>query len=378
MPVSDDFDRDADSASASQDRPESQPQPQPLHVFSPDEDELDLEQEGDPDALPRPSLPEVIAHLEDGGTTPSMLIGLSDLGRADLVTLRPVWVSLDEDQRERIVLELIELAEDRYDTHFGRIFRLALTDDAATIRQRALGGLWDDEGSDLPDLLLNTLQRDADDDVRIQAAQILAPVATRAALGELDDVYASRLRGAMLAILDDPREPLALRRRALEAVAAFGSDPALDRHLLAMYDDDDSGLRSSAVFAMGQTLDPRWFGTVLDELASDDAEVRYEAARAVGHYGDPGGLSGLAELAIDEDDEVRQAAITAIGEIGGRPAMRLLQRLAEQAGTDADRDAILDALDEAAVEADPLMLDDEPDDDRDDRDAFDEDDSRWE
>lgn len=356
---------------------QAQPRPRPLHFFAPESDtDSDAEMEGDPDALPRPSLPEVIAHLEDGGATPSVLVGLSDLGRTDIATLRPIWASLDEEHRERVVLELIDLAEDRYDTHFGRVFRLALTDPSATIRQRALGGLWDDEGSDLPDLLLGALEHDPNDDVRIQAAQNLAPIATRAVLGELDERYAERLREALLSVLDNPIEPLALRRRALEAVAAFGSDPALDRHLLAMYEDDDSGLRSSAVFAMGQTLDPRWYGTVLDELASDDAEVRYEAARAVGHYGDPGGLPALADLAIDEDDEVRQAAITAIGEIGGRPAMRLLQRLAEQAGNDADRDAILDALDEASVEADPLMLDDDPDEDRDE--AYEDDADRWE
>ncbi|MGC4107536.1 MAG: HEAT repeat domain-containing protein [Thermomicrobiales bacterium] len=353
-------------------------QSQPLQLFSTesesaDDDELELD--GDPDALPRPGLPEVIAHLEEGGVTPSMLVGLSDLSRAQITELRPVWASLDEEHRERVLLELIELAEDRYDTHFGRIFRLALTDPSATIRQRALGGLWDDEGSDLPDLLLSALQADPADDVRIQAAQSLAPIATKAVLGELEADYANRLGASLFAILDDPAEPLALRRRALEAVAAFGSNPTLDRHLVAMYEDDDSGLRSSAVFAMGQTLDPRWYATVLDELVSDDAEVRYEAARATGHYGDASGLPALADLATDEDDEVRQAAISAIGEIGGRPAMRMLQRLAEQAGTDADLDAIQDAISEASVDADPLLLDDE--DETDGRDDFSDDEDRW-
>ncbi|MGC4190873.1 MAG: HEAT repeat domain-containing protein [Thermomicrobiales bacterium] len=358
-----------------------EPQPddneQPLHLFTAEDgmqEDDDLDLGGDPDALPRPGLPEVIAHLEEGGATPSMLTGLSDLGRAQIVELRPVWASLDEAHRERVLLELTELAEDRYDLAFGRVFRLALNDPSATIRQRALGGLWDDDDSDLPDLLLNALQTDPADDVRIQAAQNLAPVATKAVLGETDDAFGERLRSALFALLDDPIEPLALRRRALEAVAAFGSDPALDRHLVAMYEDDDSGLRSSAVFAMGQTLDPRWYGTVLNELASDDAEVRYEAARAAGHYGDPGGLPALAELATDEDDEVRQAAIAAIGEIGGRPAMRMLQRLAEQAGTDADLDAIQDALAEASVDTDPLLLDDE---DEPDDDSVPDDEDRW-
>ena len=364
------------------DRPpaEPEPHPEPLHLFTAEpeaaeDDDLDLE--GDPDALPRPSLPEVIAHLEEGGATPSMLVGLSDLDRAQITELRPVWAAMDEAHKERVLLGLIELAEDRYDTHFGRIFRLAAGDPSAAVRQRALGGLWDDDGPDLPDLLLQALERDPADDVRIQAAQGLAAVAVKAVLGEVDAAYADRLQAALLAILDDPAEPLALRRRALEAVAAYGSSAALDRHLAAMYEDDDSGLRSSAVFAMGQTLDPRWYGTVLDELASDDAEVRYEAARATGHYGDPAGLPALSELAADEDDEVRQAAIAAIGEIGGRPAMRMLQRLAEQAGTDADLDAIQDAIAEASVEADPLLLDD--DEDEPDEEPFDrlDDDDRW-
>lgn len=350
--------------------------PQPIHLFSEDgqqeaSDELDLD--GDPDALPRPDFPDVLAHLEAGGVTPSLLVGLSDLGRAELALLRPVWAELAEEHKERIILELIDLAEDRYDTHFGRVFRVALSDPSAAVRQRAISGLWDDEGADIPAMLLDALERDPADDVRIQAAQNLAPVATRAALGELESGFGVRLQSALFAVLDDPAEPLALRRRALEAVAAFGRDAALDRHLVAMYEEDDSGLRSSAVFAMGQTLDPRWYSTVLDELASDDAEVRYEAARAVGHFGNASGLPALVELAADEDDEVRQAAITAIGEIGGRPAMRALQRLAEDASTDADLDAIRDALTEASVDADPLLLDeddDEADDTHDDEDRW--------
>lgn len=359
--------------------PEDTADDQPLHLFTTesetaDDDDTDLE--GDPDALPRPGLPEVFAHLEEGGTTPSVLVGLSDLNRTQVAELRPVWAALDDAHKERVLLELIDLAEDRYDMHFGRVFRIALTDPDPTIRQRALGGLWDDEGVDLPELLLGVLERDTSDDVRIQAAQNLAPIATRAVLGEIDSAFGDRLRVALSVVLDDVSEPLGLRRRALEAIAAFGSSPALDRHLVAMYDDDDSGLRSSAVFAMGQTLDPRWYASVVDELASDDAEVRYEAARAVGHYGDPGGLPALAELATDDDDEVRQAAIAAIGELGGRPAMRMLQRLAEKAGTDADTDAIQDAMNEASVEADPLLLEDDAEDADDEREGS-ADDERW-
>ncbi|MGB3330829.1 MAG: hypothetical protein WBA46_17835, partial [Thermomicrobiales bacterium] len=233
----------------------------PLHLFTedneaPDDDDLDLE--GDPDALPRPGLPTVLAHLEEGGTTPSILVGLSDLGRDQLLDLRPVWASLDQAHKERVILELIDLAEDRFDMYFGRVFRLALTDPSAIIRQRALGGLWDDEGSDLPDLLLGALEHDPADDVRIQAAQNLAPIATRAVTGDIAEAIGAHLRAALELVLEDAREPLALRRRALEALAAFGSSPMLDRNLIAMYDEDDSGLRSSAVFAMGQTLDPRW------------------------------------------------------------------------------------------------------------------------
>ena len=116
-----------------------------------------------------------------------------------------------------------------------------------------------------------------------------------------------------------------------------------------MYEEDDSGLRSSAVFAMGRSLNQRWYSTILNEFANDDAEVRYEAARAIGHFGDTSALPGLVTLAKDEDDEVRLAAIAAIGDIGGRAAQRVLQNLADQAGSDAEIDALDEALTEAAL-----------------------------
>ena len=39
------------------------------------------------------------------------------------------------------------------------------------------------------------------------------------------------------------------------------------------YAAEDVGMRAGAVHAMGRSLDSRWLGTVIDELASDDASI---------------------------------------------------------------------------------------------------------
>jgi HEAT repeat protein len=59
------------------------------------------------------------------------------------------------------------------------------------------------------------------------------------------------------------------------------------------------------------------------------------------------------DAALDEDAEVRHAAIAAIGQIGGRGAVRALERLAEDAG-DADLELIEASLDEAKTMLDPF------------------------
>lgn len=345
-------------------RMQQDPEDAHIRIFLPDEESDELEDlesgRNDPDVPEHPSLNAVFEHLEDGKTQPHMLVGFSDLSRDQAREVRLRWPTLPVEIREAVVPKTNELGETRFDLHFGRFLRIALDDESEIVRQHAISGLDHEPDEELMLQLLRILAEDANDDVRIQAALSLAPYAELAETGKVSEKISLQLREQLFSVLSDTSEPLALRRRALEAVSEFGTDPRLALEIEEMYEDDDTGLRSSAVFAMGRSLNPRWYSTILNEFANDDAEVRYEAARAIGHFSDTSSLPGLTELAKDDDDEVRLAAIAAIGDVGGLAAQRVLQRLADQAGTDAEIDALDEAMTEAALyEEDFSLLRDE-------------------
>jgi HEAT repeat protein len=62
----------------------------------------------------------------------------------------------------------------------------------------------------------------------------------------------------------------------------------------------------------------------------------------------------LLQAARDDDVEVRHVAINAIGQIGGRGAVRALERLAEDAG-EADLELIQSAIDDVNILLEPLQ-----------------------
>ena len=338
-----------------------------IRIFRPEEEQDELEDlttlGNDPDVPQRPTLDAVFEMFDEGKVNHSTLVGLTDLDRAQANEVRQRWPLVPQALRESAMQMIDELGEDRFDLHFGRFLRIALEDESEIVRQYAISGLWTDSGDDLPGRLLDILRDDVSDDVRIQAALSLGPYAEAAELGELDADLGKRIREGLFAVLEDSGEPLALRRRALESVAVFADDPRLGLEIESMYEDDDVGLRSSAVFAMGRSQDRAWYPTLLRELTNDDAEVRYEAARAVGQFGDTSALPVLGALAKDEDAEVRLAAIAAIGEIGGRAAMRMLQKLAEDERPDVEVEALDDAMTEVSIfEADDDPHDEDEDD----------------
>jgi HEAT repeat protein len=104
---------------------------------------------------------------------------------------------------------------------------------------------------------------------------------------------------------------------------------------------------------MGRSHDSRWLPVVLSELESDEAELRYEAARAAGNLGLADALPLLLDAARDEDVEVRQAAIGAIGQIGGRGAVRALERLTDDA-PESDLELIEATLEDVTTMLDPF------------------------
>lgn len=328
-----------------------------IRVFTPETDE-DLDDSEAPQE-PKPAIDEVTAALLNGEYPRSTLVGLSDLSAREAGALKETWPSVDSSVRQAVVSELHDLAEERVDYVFDRALLTLLDDPDPAVRQLAVAGLWERNEPTFAHTLVAMLESDESEDVRAEVARGLGRFAEMAELGELDDDTATAVRQALLDVLDEETESLHVRARCLESAAVFSRDAAVHDAIERFYEEDDTGFRATALFAMGRSLNQRFLPTILNETASDDAEIRYEAARASGRLGDTSALPVLADLADDEDAEVRHAAINALGEIGGKAAVRYLQRLSE-AAHEADRELIEDALEEATIVTDPLLLEDDP------------------
>jgi HEAT repeat protein len=327
-----------------------------VRVFHPDADE-DLNDQDIP-LESRPELDEVMARFVDGEYPRSALAGLSDLSPGEGRTLKAIWPQVAVDVRRGIASELQDLTQERFDYSFTRAIQTLVDDPDATVRQRAVAGLWEWDDPDVAQMLVSVLKHDESEDVRAAAAHALGPFAEIAELEELDDETAETIHRALTDVLADTSEPMHVRARCLESAAVFGLDETIHEAIAFFFDEEDTGFRGTAIFSMGRSLKKEYLPTVLNETASDDPELRFEAARAAGRFGEASALDVLSGLGRDEDAEVRHAAIMAMGEIGGNHAVRYLQRLSENAN-EAEMELIEAAIEEATIFSDPLLLDDE-------------------
>lgn len=300
------------------------------------------------------SLEVALAAIVEGDLGDDRLARLSDLSRDGARLLSEAWPAIPQATREYIVRQCEELAEERVEFSFSRAMRVALDDSSAVVRQLAISALWEDESRGVYDKLRLLLDDDPSVDVRASAAAALERFSVQAAAGTLGEDGARELREMLLRVATDPDSPYLVQRRALEALGPLGGTTDVAETISEAYESGDQGMQSSAVYAMGRSLDSQWLPVILRELEGDDAALRYEAARAAGALGDADALPALLDAATDEDAEVRHMAIAAIGQVGGQGAVRALERLSEEAG-EADLELIEDALEEASLLLEPFQ-----------------------
>lgn len=328
-----------------------------VRVFSiedEDDDDLDLETTG---AIPdKPSLEEVLGDLERGERLYADLLGFSDLSTIELTMLESRWPRIAPALRASVVREAFDIGQEDFKLQFTRLFLFATNDDDPQVRQHAVAALGFEEDPQAAERLLDMLRDDLSDDVRGEAAKSLGPYVMLAEWEELSTSLAERLSHQLFEVAGDEDESWHVRRRAAESAAAFGPNDRVNQLVQRMYDEDEIGLRASALYAAGRGNQRTWLPVAIEEFSNDDAEIRFEAARSAGMFGDVDALPGLSELARkDHDVDVRHAAIAAIGEIGGACANRILMRLAESA-PESDQEVIDDAMIEASLESDPLSF----------------------
>lgn len=285
---------------------------------------------------------------------PSLLFAFSDVSRPELQQFARTWQTLAPEKRRRIAAAMTELAEERIEADFTRIFRYLLDDQDAEVRALAINALWEEQDPALIRYLIGALRSDPDAHVRAAAAEALGRFVL---LGETKRISASdedEILTALLAVIRNIAEDPLVVRRAIESYAYVGDDTVRNIITLA-YADDDPKMRATAIFAMGRSADPYWKRTAAQELFSPDPQLRFEAARTVGELEFKAAVPRLIELAQDPDREVSVAAITSLGQIGGKDARKALITILE--GEDeVAREIAQDALDELEFTSGSSML----------------------
>jgi HEAT repeat protein len=292
-----------------------------------------------------PDVGAILDRIAQGSRDTDDLSDLSDPTREQFAIVRGRWDSLPLDARRFIVRQIMRQGRDNLGLNFQRLLRLALRDGDAEVRALAIAGLWEDTSESLVDELCDASGREPDPVVQEAIASALDRFSLMASTGDLDEARAERIRQALLGLLEADRRWM-VRRKALEAVSYFSDDDTVNQHIENAARSTNEQIQAGALTAMGRNLDPRWFATVLAELANEEPDVRCEAARAAGQYEDERAIPGLIELLSDEDDEIRCVAVESLGSISGRHAIDALKELQQHAPDDL-RETIDRALSEA-------------------------------
>lgn len=319
-----------------------------------DEGEVDLDLET-AEAIPtKPELAEVLVDLEKGERAYLGLYAFSDLTAAELALLETRWPLIDAALRASVVREAMDLLIDNIHFAFTRLFLFASSDEEPEVRMLATAALGYDHQDEVAERLLEIVHNDPSEDVRAEAAISLGPFVTLAEWDELPPDMDSRLSQVLFGIAENEVETWHIRSRAATSIAARGPSERVNRLVQLMYDEDEIGLRASALCAAGRGNQRDWLPVVIEEFGNEDPEIRREAARSAGMFGDRDALPGLSEMATgDEDTDARQTAILAIGEIGGKEAIRMLLRLQLYA-PEGDAAIVADALEEAELFSNPF------------------------
>lgn len=328
---------------------------------------LQLRPEEEEGGFPQPrfTVQELMQHLVTGTETITGedLFAFSDLSRSDAALVRKEWPLIPLEQRQALVRALLELAKEDIDWQLGRFLRIALEDADEKVRAVAIEGLWEETAADLLGPLIQLLHHDKSEAVRAAAAGALGAYVLAGELDELDAAQAMRAEEALLAVLHNPAEPLAVQARALESIA-YSGETGVRQLIEDHYYSPDEELRLSALVAMGRSADTRWRGLARAELQNPSPLMRAEAARACGELEAKKAEPDLLELLLDDDQGVRLAAIFALGRLGGprvREALRALTESEDAVEAEAADTALEEMLFFAGTEDITLLDDDGPD-----------------
>ena len=331
----------------------------------------DIEEEELTAVEPTLTLEEVLYRLvrEEDELPANEMAVFADLSRADAEQVRRVWPQISLMRRRVVTATIAEQYAVYLGMDYGAFLRIALDDSDAAVRGFAVIGL-SEEGAaqDLLGRYVQILQSEGDVELRAAAAAALGAYILEGELEELDSALSMRAEQALMAVLTNRREPVAVQCRALESIA-YSGELGVRQLIEEAYYAPEEARRLSALVAMGRSADIRWRRLVRAELTNPDPAMRAQAAYACGELEARSALRELLDLLQDPKQEVRLAAMFALGHIGGPQARDALQEVVEN-GDEVEAGAAEEALEEmdfyAGAEAAATPLFDETEDEEDD------------
>jgi HEAT repeat protein len=288
----------------------------------------------------------------------SEFVEVSDLSPTEVGAFAKEWFKIPVERQRWAISTMVELAEDNPELDFCAIFKMCLRDRDEVVLEKAMEGLWESEDRSVIPSLVQVLRSNRGIEVRAAAAVALGKFAILVQDGKLLPKDADAVLTNLMAVLDNPQEPLEVRRRSLEAAAPFNTED-INKYVCWAYENGDPALKASAIFAMGRTGETSWLPILLRELQSNEPSVRYESANASAELGDEDVVPHLISLLQDDDYQVQMAGLNALGKIGGPLAKRALLRCMK------DGDAVLEEAARLALETlefleDPMAFSSDP------------------
>ncbi len=274
------------------------------------------------------ALEEFLESLADSEPPASDFVELSDLSPEELGSFARTWFTLPLESQREILVTLVQLAEENTDLDFSAVFKMCLKEDDEEVLEKAMEGLWEHEDRSVIPGLIRVLRSDKSARVRAAAAVALSKFPILVQEGKLLSRDGESVRQSLMEVLEDPDQHVDVRRRSLEAVAPFNTAD-IHKFVSWAYESPDLKLKSSSIFAMGRTGEPRWLPLLFKELQNREPSIRYETAFACGELGEEEAVPHLIDVLEDDDYQVQLAGIAALGKIGGSLAKKVLQKCAE-------------------------------------------------
>lgn len=291
--------------------------------------------------------PQVAAALLDTENPfpPTFLHRFSDLEGADLASLQQIWPRIATTRKLALLEDLEELAEADTLVLFDSVAFTGLTDEEPRIRAACIHMLWENDTPALAYTFIQMLQNDPNALVRAAAAAGLGWFVYQGELESLPEPHLRKVEEALLQAAVSAKDEL-VQRRAIESLG-YSSREEVPALIQKAYDTADPDWISSALYAMGRSLDQVWETPVRRMLNNPKANVQLEAIRAAGSLELGSTRRILLDLLEEEaqDTEVRGATIWSLSQIGGEEVRETLEQILQHTEDEDEAELVENALD---------------------------------